>query len=204
MWYNQCFGERRIGWLYNFFVALDFPTATPEEKKNAIRLLKKVLVTTNLANTDIHNLNMLKKIIQRTREQELFIHEDVFLFISSLNEHAPVEAWTLIETMFKHMFKYIVIYDEDISDFETCFKHLEQILIRICSNGTDVTLPDEKKGAFKKVAAIAKEVLSMISWGGDIIDREKMPSNITDHALQQIFKNNLDNSICIYLLPSNK
>lgn len=204
MWYNQYFGDRRIGWLYKFFVVLDFPTATSKEKKSAIRLLKKVLVTTNLANTDINNLNMLKKIIQRTREQELFIHEDVFLFISSLNEHAPVEAWTLIETMFKHMFKYSVIYDEEISDFEICFKHLEQILIRICSNGTDVKLPDEKKGAFKKVAAIAKEVLSMVSRGGDIIDREKMPSNITDHALQEIFKNNLDNSICIYLLPSNK
>lgn len=204
MWYNQYFGDRRIDWLYKFFVALDFPTATSEEKKSAIRLLKKVLVTTNLANTDINNLNMLKKIIQRTREQELFIHEDVFLFISSLNEHAPVEAWTLIETMFKHMFKYSVIYDEEISDFVICFKHLEQILIRICSNGTDVKLPDEKKGAFKKVAAIAKEVLSMVSRGGDIIDREKMPSNITDHTLQEIFKNNLDNSICIYLLPSNK
>jgi hypothetical protein len=203
MWYNQYFGDRRIGWLYKFFLALDFPTATPEEKKNAIRLLKKVLVTTNLANTDINNLNMLKKIIQRTREQELFIYEDVILFISSLNEHAPVEAWTLIETMFKHMFKYTVIYDEEISDFEICLKHLEQILIRICSNGTDVTLPDEKKGAFKKVAAIAKEVLSMISRGGDIIDRGKMPSSITDHALQQIFKNNLDNLICMHLLPSN-
>ena len=199
MWYNQYFGDRRIGWLYKFFIVLDFPRATPEEKKSAIRLLKKVLVTTNLAHTDINNLNMLKKIIQRTREQELFMYEEVFLFISSLNEHAPVEAWTLIETMFKHS----VIYDEEISDFEICFKHLEQILIRICNNGTDIKLPDEKKGAFKIVAAIAKEVLSMISRGGDIIDRGKMPSNITNHALQQIFTNNLDNLLCIYLLPSN-
>ena len=97
------------------------------------------------------------------------------------------------------MFKHSVIYDEEISDFEICFKHLEQILIRICNNGTDIKLPDEKKGAFKIVAAIAKEVLIMISRGGDIIDRGKMPSNITDLALQQIFTNNLDNLICIYL-----
>jgi hypothetical protein len=148
MWYNKYFGDRRIGWLYKFFIVLDFPRATHEEKKSAIRLLKKVLVTTNLANTDINNLNILKKIIQRTREQELFMYEEVFLFISSLNEHAPVEAWTLIEIMFKHMFKYSVIYDEEISDFEICFKHLEQILIRICRNGTDIKLPDEKKEVF--------------------------------------------------------
>ena len=56
MWYNQYFGDRRIGWLYKFFIVLDFPRATPEEKKSAIRLLKKVLVTTNLAHTDINNL----------------------------------------------------------------------------------------------------------------------------------------------------
>lgn len=194
MWWNNCFGTRRIDWAKNYVeenrVSVILIREELEQSNvKTRRILGKILLSSDFDSLQERHIETLITTILQTRINDFFYLEFVCLKIMQMTTDSSSAAWDLIKVMLDKRDRNCDNSDANSPTLWSAYQKLEGLLEEMMVNF------DNDEANIKQVCTLLIELRTFLS------DRAQFPSNLHDAASQHELKRILDEREWRQLLP---
>lgn len=193
MWWNNCFGTKRINWMKSYVEQNHVSVIFHDEELKQLNAKTRVIIGKILLSSDFNSLQdihfeTLIKTILQTRIDELFYVEFVCLKIMQMSLNSSSVAWDLIKVMLDKRDKNDKC-DVNSPTLWNAYQRLEGLLVEMV-----VDIPNYEPN-FIKVCELLVILRTFLP------DRARFPSNLYNRTCQQELRRLLDESEWSQLFP---